>query len=266
MDQFNFTEKKYISLSEKGRHRHLMSWLSRCYHQMRTNRVSSKDLHHFTTQYQQFLNLGKMPGFAAPENTTDTRLWLEAVSDAIHYHRTSLGIRFHDHMGFENQTTGDKQKAAKVIDCHFALDGLRSVFNIGSIIRNCEAAGFSSIILGNCPGSENQGVRKTAMGSEKWIRQRPTDNLVTFLAAEKEKGYQIAGIETVEKATPFDCFHWQEKTIIVLGNEEYGISSHVLKSCDSLIKIPMYGHKNSINVASAAAIICMSVAQALAVN
>lgn len=71
------------------------------------------------------------------------------------------------------------------------------------------------------------------------------------------------GVEIVEDALPYYSFFWQPNTILVFGNEEYGISSHVRQICDTFIYIPMFGRKNSINVANAASFVCFNMMTAL---
>ena len=93
-----------------------------------------------------------------------------------------------------------------------------------------------------------------------------TADLAGCLLKKKEAGFRIIGIETIGNARAFHEFPWQENTILVFGNEEYGISSHVLAVCDDFVHIPMFGKKNSINIAAAAAVICFQVAAAFSIS
>ncbi len=265
MDTFGFTQKKFLSLSFENQHKHLMPWLSGYYQKLTTNRIEKISVDLFSTQYNQILSWAGMEPFVPP-HSYEIKIWLERLSDAIHYHRCELGLSCKDHDLLEKVTTQDRSKSQEHLDCHMALDGLRSLFNVGSIFRTCEAAGFASIILGNTPGKEHPNVQKTAMGSHQWVEQEKTCDLAQTLSQKKEKGYQIIGVETIKGACAFDEFSWQPQSIVVLGNEEYGVSSHVMKTCDEFVYIPMFGKKNSINVANAAAIICFQIARALALS
>jgi len=192
-------------------------------------------------------------------------LWLESISNRIHFHRSAIGIPVRDHDLLETIQTNDVPAPflQPGFNCHLALDGLRSLFNVGSIFRTCEAAGFKSIILGNTLGKEHPGVKKTAMGAHKWVEQENTKDLALTLLEKKEKGFHIIGVETTKEALPSYDMPWEDNTILVFGNVEYGISSHVRKSCDAFVHIPMFGRKNSLNVANAAAVICFQVAMSL---
>ncbi len=261
MDTFGFTRKKFKTLSEENQNKKIIAWLSGVYQKLISNRFKPSSLGLIAEQYNQVLAWKKMALFVTPD-CENTRAWIEAISDRIHFHRCEAGLFFQEHNLLEGiqVNEGDDQAEIKRIDCHVALDGLRSLFNVGSVIRTCEAAGFSSVILGNTPGGEHPRVQKTAMGAHQWLTQEKTLDLAQALIQKKEQNYKIVGIETTKNAKAFDEFPWEEKTIVVLGNEEYGISSHVLKTCDECVHIPMFGKKNSINVSNAAAIICFQIA------
>lgn len=264
MDTFGFTKKKLTGLSCETRHRHIINWLSRFYQKLVTNRFNQSSLELFCHQYNEILGWTGMQPFSKPESRS-TRVWIEAVSDQIQTHRNAAGITVRDHDLHEKVNTCDSAvlKNNVRLDCHLALDGIRSLFNVGSIFRTCEAAGFQSIICGNTMGCEHPNVRKTAMGAHKWIDQEKTEDLAQTLVKKKKKGFEIIGVETIKDSRPFYDIQWKDKTIIVFGNEEYGISSHVLETCDKFVHIPMFGQKNAINVANAVSVICFHIAGSL---
>ncbi len=264
MDTFEFTKKKFVSLCPEAQNKHIIKYLSGFYQKLCTNRVNQASLDLFSRQYNEILNWAGIKDFIKPESNT-TRLWIESISDRIHFHRSAIGIPVRDPDLLETIQTNDLIVSSRQqsFDCHLALDGLRSLFNVGSIFRTCDAAGFASIILGNTQGREHPGVKKTAMGSYKWVEQEKTADLAQTLLEKKEKGFQIIGVETIKGALAFYDMPWEDKTILVFGNEEYGISSHVRTICDAFVHIPMYGKKNSLNVANAVAVICFNVAQSL---
>ncbi len=264
MDAFEFTKKKLISLSPETRNKHIIKWLSGFYQKLCTNRINQASLDLFSRQYNEILEWVEMDAFTQPCSNTP-RLWMESISDRIHYHRSATGMVLRDNDLSKHVQTNDLPFSCQRprLNCHLALDGLRSLFNVGSIFRTCDAAGFSSIILGNTLGKEHPGVKKTAMGAQKWVGQTKTRDLAQILIEKKKKGFLIIGVDTIKGSLPFYKMPWQDKTILVFGNEEYGISTHVRRSCDAFVHIPMHGRKNSINVASAAGIICFNAAQSL---
>ena len=77
------------------------------------------------------------------------------------------------------------------------LDNLRSSWNVGSILRTGEAAGFSHFIFaGITPTPEHQGVSKTALGAEKRISWEYTPDGAKKILELKEKGLQVWSLET----------------------------------------------------------------------
>ncbi|MDD9302102.1 MAG: hypothetical protein HUK40_07055 [Desulfobacter sp.] len=253
MDSFGFTRKKFLSLSDTGRYTHVVAWLSRIYQTMAGGRQTFKGLLAFHAQYKAICTWIDLP-CALPPKTEDTRAWLVYISDAIHRHRTAAGQGVKDYDLLERVTTQDRVQLCQNrpdMDYEVALDGLRSLFNIGSIFRTCEAAGVSGLILGNCPGKESRQVQKTAMGAHQSVDEEKTQDLAGLLLEKKKKGFQIIGAETVQGSVPCHEYDWPAKAVIVMGNEEYGISPHVLSVIDDPVHIPMFGKKNSLNVANA---------------
>ncbi len=245
----------------------MIKWLSEFYQSVTTNRLNTCSYDLFTVQYQQVLRWFGWDPFSRPESDT-SRLWLETISDRIHQHRKAMGMVCRDYDLLKKVSTRDSSQKAHCLnfDCRAALDGLRSLFNAGTIIRTCEAAGFTSVILGNVPGNDHPGIQKTAMGADQWIQLEQTQDLGQTLLNKKAEGYKIIGVETIEESLPYDRMKWEDQTILVFGNEEYGISSHIMGICDHFVHIPMFGKKNSINVAGAASVVCFHLSRTLAAS
>jgi len=267
---FPFTKKKFLRLQPVTRHKWLINWLTKFYQRLITNRINPEIILLFSSEYLkvlQWLNLS----FKKISKSNNNRAWVEYVSDAIHFHRLQAGIspKDHDLLNYTQAKINNSdglQNNIQPLDYHVALDRFRSLFNIGAMYRISDAAGFNSIILGHSPGSENASVKKTAMGAEKWIKSKTTNDFATTLIGQKEEGYKIIGIETIKDSINYNDFQWPRKAVIVFGNEEYGISRHILRICDHFVHIPMYGRKNSINVANAASVIMFHIAGKLRNN
>lgn len=262
MTTFPFTEKKFRTLSPTGQHRRLIHWLGQVYQDLCTNRTSPAALQLFS---QQYAGARKWQNSTPPSfpRGTDGRAWMEFISDAIHHHRTGTGVQPRDPDLLPRVFTEDKKlppPAPPSFQYHMALDGLRSLFNVGTIFRTCEAGGFQSLLLGNIPGGDHPTIQKTAMGTSTWMPHRTTPDLAGELLDLKKNGTAVIGVETTATSTVHSEFAWPDNGVVVMGNEEYGISSHVMATCDHFVHIPMLGRKNSINVACAAAIIVFQVA------
>ena len=75
------------------------------------------------------------------------------------------------------------------------------------------------------------------------------------LADLKSKGVQLVAVETVRGAAPFHHFDYRFPVAVVFGNEALGVSEAALKMCDAAVEIPVFGYKNSVNVATAVGIV-----------
>ena len=81
----------------------------------------------------------------------------------------------------------------------------------------------------------------------------------TALADLKDKGAELVAVETVRGAARYHRFDYRFPIALVLGNEALGVSEPALKLCDAVVEIPVFGYKNSINVATAAGIVLYDV-------
>jgi 23S rRNA (guanosine2251-2'-O)-methyltransferase len=256
MDSFGFTRKKFLSLAEKNQHRHLIAWLSGFYQKLATNRVEITAFDQFCSQYETLLGWIKAPSPIRPSQ--GTRRQIEYISDAIQFHRKASGTPLRDDTLLGQISLPDRTIPGEPLlntEYQVALDGLRSLFNVGSIFRTCDAAGVRSVILGNTLGHEDPRVQKTAMGAQKWVTQEKTSDLAQTLMEKKKQGFRIIGLETIPGSIPYQEYTWPSKAVFVFGNEEYGISSHVMAALGDIVHIPMFGIKNSLNVANAMAVI-----------
>ena len=140
-------------------------------------------------------------------------------------------------------------------DLVIILENLRSAFNVGSIIRSCECFGVKELILfGMTPGTENDRTVKTAKGTEKNVLITCTAEIRTLISVLREKGYLILGAETGSGSSDLRDIVIPERTAIIFGNEEIGITQETLGLCDKMISIKMRGIKNSLNVSNAVSI------------
>jgi len=135
------------------------------------------------------------------------------------------------------------------------LDHLEDPHNLGAIIRTCEAAGFSGLILPKDRSVEINGVvMKTSAGALENIAISQVTNLRDAMKKLKENGFWIVGTD-MENCTDYREIDYSGKIAIVIGNEGSGISELIKKECDFIASIPMYGKTSSLNASVSAAII-----------
>ena len=142
-------------------------------------------------------------------------------------------------------------------------DNIRSLDNIGSIFRTCDALGVAKIYLCGISAKPPVGedakkflqrkgvISKTALGAEKTIPfeyYKQTGRLIDKLKKDK---INIIALEQSKDA--ISCLKFKAKfpLALILGNEIKGISKAILKKCDKIIELPMAGKKESLNVSVA---------------
>ena len=141
------------------------------------------------------------------------------------------------------------------------LHNIRSSLNVGSIFRTADGAGVKQIYLtGHTPtpidrfGRNEAKIAKTALGAECSMLWGKED-IAQIIKSLKDADYSIVGVEQASNSKNYKTFKPKRKTVFIFGNEVDGIERDVLKLCDKIIEIPMYGEKESLNVAVTAGII-----------
>jgi 23S rRNA (guanosine2251-2'-O)-methyltransferase len=136
------------------------------------------------------------------------------------------------------------------------LDNVRSMYNVGSFFRTADGAGVERLLLSGITARppKNQ-IRKTALGAEDRVAWEPVDDPVVTLKHLALQGYEIAAIETSQRAV--DIFEWRPRfpVCVLFGHEVEGLASSLLELCDTHVRLPMLGLKHSLNVASAGAVV-----------
>ena len=134
------------------------------------------------------------------------------------------------------------------------LDAIQDVNNLGSLLRTAEAAGVHGVILPEHRAAEVNGtVVKTSAGATEHILIAQETNLTRAIDMLKKQNIWVVGLAGEAK-----IFYTQANLTgslaLVVGNEGKGISRLVREHCDLLIKLPMFGHVNSLNAAVAGSI------------
>ena len=143
---------------------------------------------------------------------------------------------------------------------YLVLDNLRSAFNVGSIFRTADTARIAGITTcGYTAHPPHPKLEKTALGTLDYV---PTNHCVSTAAAVtslQARNIPVWALETTSHSRIYTTVQYPRPLALVLGNEALGVNHQVLEQCDELIQIPMYGFKNSLNVASACAVVVFEI-------
>jgi 23S rRNA (guanosine2251-2'-O)-methyltransferase len=139
---------------------------------------------------------------------------------------------------------------------HIVLDNLRSAFNVGSIFRLADAVRAAEVVTcGYTAHPPHHKLEQTSLGTDLSVPARRFADTADALTDLKSGGVQVVAVETVAGAKPFHRFDFRFPVAVVFGNEALGVAQNLLPLCDGIVQIPVAGYKNSINVATAAAIV-----------
>lgn len=143
------------------------------------------------------------------------------------------------------------------------LDEIEDPHNLGAIIRSCDAFGVDGIILKNRNQVQiNMTVVKVSTGAIDHVKICQVSNVSNAIRVFKESGFWIYASDGSAK-TDFDSIKYDGPTVLIVGSEGNGISRLVLENSDFVIKIPMLGHVNSLNVSVATGILLSNIRSSL---
>jgi tRNA G18 (ribose-2'-O)-methylase SpoU len=171
------------------------------------------------------------------------------LSDRYHLHLSAAGLSWKEHNLLSSSINQiDRPSCMPSLPVSIYLDNLRSAFNVGSILRTVEAFRLGRVCFSkNTPFIDNSKVQKTSMDA--------FDKVPCIQNAQiSDLPHPLIALETDPLAPSVFDFTFPESFTLMLGNEEYGLSEEALSSKSAIVRIPLYGFKNSLNVASAFAI------------
>lgn len=149
-------------------------------------------------------------------------------------------------------------KIAKKTPIVIILDDIRSLHNIGSVFRTCDAFLIEKIYLcGITAVPPNKEINKTALGATETVDWEYYENILEVISKLKNDKTSVFAIEQVENATMLNDFQpiKETKIALIFGNEVFGVSQKAIEMCDGTIEIPQLGTKHSLNIAVSAGIV-----------
>lgn len=139
-------------------------------------------------------------------------------------------------------------------DYILALDSLQDPGNMGTIIRTADSANINQIIINKTTVDPySQKVIRSTMGAIYRTNIIEVEDLKATLKEMKLKGFQIITTDLKATQSIYDI-NYNNKTVVVIGNEANGVSQEILQIADKKVIIPMLGKTESLNASIAASI------------
>lgn len=138
------------------------------------------------------------------------------------------------------------------------LDNIRSLNNIGSVFRTSDAFLIEKIYLcGITAKPPHKDIHKTALGSTDTIDWEYVGDTLTLVKKLQVEGVKVLSVEQAEHSTMLNNFlpKTNTKYAVVFGNEVKGVSQDVVNASDTVIEIPQFGTKHSLNISVSAGVV-----------
>jgi tRNA G18 (ribose-2'-O)-methylase SpoU len=137
------------------------------------------------------------------------------------------------------------------------LDSVRSLYNVGSMFRTSDGARISKLILtGYTPHPPRKEIEKTALGATQTVPWDYVKEPAVALRELRAAGVRVCVLEHTEASVPYYTLTRSVFPLcLIVGNEITGVSRESLAEADMAIDIPMFGVKQSLNVAVAYGIV-----------
>ncbi|MBJ11164.1 MAG: RNA methyltransferase [Flavobacteriales bacterium] len=148
------------------------------------------------------------------------------------------------------------------------LDNVRSAHNVGSVFRTSDAFLVEKICLcGITPTPPHKEIRKTALGASESVNWQYYANSMECIQELTTCGYHIISIEQADKAIMLYDFNPKKnmKYALVLGNEVKGVDQSIVSASNTVIEIPQYGTKHSLNISVSSGVVIWDFFQKLQV-
>jgi tRNA G18 (ribose-2'-O)-methylase SpoU len=158
-----------------------------------------------------------------------------------------------------NRLSVNDFKAVEKFPYCLILDDIRSLNNVGSVFRTADAFRAQTLYLCGITGQPpHRDITKTALGATEsvpWIHAPDVVELVKKLQAD---GWMVAAVEQAEGSTSLSDFipEPNKQYAFVLGNEVTGVREEVIQLADTVLEIPQFGTKHSLNIAVTTGIVC----------
>jgi 23S rRNA (guanosine2251-2'-O)-methyltransferase len=145
----------------------------------------------------------------------------------------------------------DVEGAALIV----VLDGVEDPRNLGAVLRSAECAAADGVII---PERRAVGltdtVAKSSAGATEYVKVAKVSNLNQLIKDLKQRNVWVVGTSG-DASMSYTDWDWKQPSALVLGAEGSGLHRLVRENCDVLVKIPMYGKIESLNVSVAAGVI-----------
>jgi TrmH family RNA methyltransferase len=196
--------------------------------------------------------LARLGEKAVAIHQTSTRE-MEVISETVSFQGVLAVVR---QKAFAVDSILDRRDAASLI---VALDGVSDPGNLGSMIRTCDWFGVNGVLLGrNSVDLYNPKVVRSTMGGVFHLPIAVGVDLLSTISRAKGMGYR-AYVTDLKGETHFDLVKYPARSVVIFGNEAWGVSDQLMDLADVHVSIRRYGAAESLNVSVACGVVLSAV-------
>lgn len=154
--------------------------------------------------------------------------------------------------------TVEEFREAEKVPLAVVLDDVRSMYNVGSVLRTGDAFRVEEVCLcGITATPPHPEIHKTALGAEDSVAWHHYATALQAVESLRQRGFTVLAVEQAEGSTALPSFQPEagRRYAVVLGNEVKGVHQEVIDACDGCLEIPQLGTKHSMNVSVTAGIV-----------
>lgn len=161
-------------------------------------------------------------------------------------------IKPYEYIDLEEIIRRSKKEEVPII---VLLDGINDTHNLGAILRSCDVFKVSGVLIPKHNQVPlNATVAKSSAGAINFVPVSLVSSVHQTLERLKEEGFWIVSTDGSAKID-YSEIKYDFPVVLIIGSEGKGISPLIIKNSDYVVKIPQYGHVNSLNASVAAGIL-----------
>lgn len=141
-------------------------------------------------------------------------------------------------------------------EIYLLLENIQYARNVAGMFRTAEAFKVKKIFLTGISQQPPFGkdLQKASRKKEQRVPWEYVETPGSIITSFRKRDFEILGLEITDASTPLETYKTKSKTLLVVGNETYGITQSTLDKLDKTVYIPMYGKGSSLNVGVACAV------------
>lgn len=185
----------------------------------------------------------------AADNADEIYIVEDHVASLLSSTKSTQGV-------FAQCAYGENLTENKLVGKIIVLENIQDPSNMGNMLRTAEALGIQSVLLcGDCCDVTSPKVLRASMGAVYRMNFVKAKLPAEASAVLKKEGYRLYGAVPSDKAELITKLDFSGKVTVAIGNEGNGLTEDFKNICDGLVTIPMAGRAESLNAATAAAIV-----------